>query len=819
LRKAKFQERPSKGTAPAYHLQNDHLANDCSPSGVSVQLPVAEQTSSNHLTEVRESEVKVESQEDSSQTPTTFPEDEDDEPYVPLSSEEKRSQQIGDALDNLIHISSLQFQESETEESLILEMEWTDEVVDPVGEASRNADCWTKAVRSMRAARFLKERYIRSKPRPVDRLDECDGYERRACGVLYGAFLFLMGQTRVPMEEVFDKDECDDEMEARFGSIDHRASSQLSKNEARILFSKYLSRKVWVPSPWTKLLSALDGFYSRVCDNPIEEPVDVEAREIALRILHCLIDGVDFSEFKNRQYAPDGACLERSRMEGGKRLANFLGMSPSTGNYVQPCAIYTGGKIRVVTVDSCENVDLVWVNKFIGSQFKKLKCSVFGGDVEDWWNKIGGLRKEKDSDFYVSGDLESATDNFDGRITEALIDEFCWITEFSEGKRMKKITTRAVLDKKLRWLQNRGQLMGSVISFPFLCILSLTAYLITMPEKWRRRFLSGRGSRKMLLRLEEVGINGDDVAFTGDEQKIARWVSGVKAIGGKVSRGKTLVNKDFFTINSELWSTDGKVNCLRPSLLTALTGDNRYYISPSREWKEYTKCCLPKAERVWNLVEKLNLDIPVQLGGLGLIDGRSSKAGNSVRNDLALKAFQERLYHHFVRSRVESEKRRPLICSEEGRLERKNLQEQILYRGPMRRCFISKNMKDAWAKRFNSQYSSWHLTPSEHQMCLRYLRNPEMFPVESRALEPFFDELVKTEPRVPKVKDFGKEAVISELMRNYDTMMLGYRETRLPEELLVPFNARMTELDSLIMLAEREFDREMEEVDKVFNGF
>jgi hypothetical protein len=263
-----------------------------------------------------------------------------------------------------------------------------DEVVSRrISTVTSTAARWTDAVNLMRDCRVLKERLIREKPLPVLKLDRLDSTEERALSILYGNFKFLAGFCDTASPELFDKNKFDEFMEETFGSINQPSDRKLDVSEARQIFSMYLSRKVWCLNPWRKLQTAGESFLKRTT-TPIDKPVDLKACSIASRVLELLmIEGEsEMEEFRKQEFAPESSCNERSKAEGGKRFALIVG-GRRIWKHVKPVSIYTGGKIRTITKDSVKNVKFNWINKWLGSQFRKLNCSIFGGDVEEWFQK------------------------------------------------------------------------------------------------------------------------------------------------------------------------------------------------------------------------------------------------------------------------------------------------------------------------------------------------------------------------------------------------------------------------------------------------
>jgi hypothetical protein len=97
-----------------------------------------------------------------------------------------------------------------------------------------------------------------------------------------------------------------------------------------------------------------------------------------------------------------------------------------------------------------------------------------------------------------------------------------------------------VYSKKVCGVQRRGQLMGTFLSFPALCLVNYLTF------KW------------LVPRDVPVKVNGDDIVFRSTRQEAEKWMEGVGASGLVLSKGKTLVNERFFTLNStpfRAWST------------------------------------------------------------------------------------------------------------------------------------------------------------------------------------------------------------------------------------------------------------------------
>jgi len=101
--------------------------------------------------------------------------------------------------------------------------------------------------------------------------------------------------------------------------------------------------------------------------------------------------------------------------------------------------------------------------------------------------------------------------------------------------------------------QKEGQLMGSIISFPFLCIANaaLCRWAMEISNNKTYRISDSDLYGDPLARLR---VNGDDCVFCGDENNIRYcWEEIGNFLGLSSSVGKTYFSKEFCVINSVLF--------------------------------------------------------------------------------------------------------------------------------------------------------------------------------------------------------------------------------------------------------------------------
>jgi hypothetical protein len=156
--------------------------------------------------------------------------------------------------------------------------------------------------------------------------------------------------------------------------------------------------------------------------------------------------------------------------------------------------------------------------------------------------------------------------------------------------------------------QTSGQLMGSLLSFPLLCFLN--DYIVSS---------SGFASDSYL-------VNGDDVVAKGSMKFIDRWKVRAPQVGLSLSVGKNFIDRDFCTVNSQLFYKGsvlhtGKVSTQQRegTTLSYCFAEAQFYWGDSLELKENFLL------RNLNVLSRSprSLHFSVKHGGLGLYDTQS----------------------------------------------------------------------------------------------------------------------------------------------------------------------------------------------------
>lgn len=252
---------------------------------------------------------------------------------------------------------------------------------------------------------------------------------------------------------------------------------------------------------------------------------------------------------------PTSSCLENSCRKGGVRGRDRFGLREQFEEFAsgvktdlpretEPLIVETGGKFRLVTRFSETRSFLSPLHHLIYNHLSTKKWLLRGEATPD---KFEGFEQKK-GEVFVSGDYESATDNLNVHLSRYIL---------AVVRRQSSHVPSNVWDSASVALdalfpdgrsQQSGQLMGSLLSFPLLCL----ANYLTFKYSIRREV--------------PVRVNGDDIVFRSTPGEKESWFKNVQASGLVVSKGKTLVAKRVFSLNSTFFLSTPEGTGLVPSV-------------------------------------------------------------------------------------------------------------------------------------------------------------------------------------------------------------------------------------------------------------
>lgn len=244
----------------------------------------------------------------------------------------------------------------------------------------------------------------------------------------------------------------------------------------------------------------------------------------------ALGSGIDHSSFLD-------VCLRDSELELDRRAKMIV--------------VQSAGKPRALSKFSADTLCLRPLHKAIYDRMSKQEWINRGDVTTDGLSRAGF--DVVDGEVLTSGDYKSATDNLSIEAAEAILAGML-STAVSVPKSIKRAAMACLrpelynLEENIDFSPSIGQMMGSYLSFPLLCMQNRIAFL------W-----AGGGDRP-------CKINGDDILFRSDPEFSQRWMDTVSLLGLEVERTKTSVSKEYGSLNSTLIVRKGGRYVVRQTL-------------------------------------------------------------------------------------------------------------------------------------------------------------------------------------------------------------------------------------------------------------
>lgn len=219
-----------------------------------------------------------------------------------------------------------------------------------------------------------------------------------------------------------------------------------------------------------------------------------------------------------------------------------------------------------------------WVSKFFQKDMhsylrSRAQFRLIGEPLAEFhleWLRAQTKKIGFEREFWVSGDYSAATDGLKLPYTKVAFET---ALDRADLTSIQKDLLRSVLyEQTLTYpkssglepvTQVTGQLMGSPLSFPILCVVNLVTFWLSL-EAYLGRSL---GFHEL-----PVLVNGDDILFPSSGEHYSIWQDYLSEVGFSLSLGKNYFHKRFLTVNSELYHDNGdffhKINYLNVGLLT-----------------------------------------------------------------------------------------------------------------------------------------------------------------------------------------------------------------------------------------------------------
>jgi len=246
--------------------------------------------------------------------------------------------------------------------------------------------------------------------------------------------------------------------------------------------------------------------------------------------------------------------IDSNRKEGGSLgtdidHSSFLDVVTGVQRFELPrpeaqlMVVQSAGKPRPLTKFSSESLVLKPLHKSIYNRLSQFRW-LCRGDLDDRKLSRAGF-SAKEGETLVSGDYKGATDNLPIEVAEAILSELLKnaVCVPQDVRAYAMLILRPLvwnLEEGLSFVPSVGQMMGSYLSFPLLCLQNYTAF------SWAARSEGIKVSEIPLL------INGDDILYQSKPSFAPVWMSVVSQLGLEVERTKTSVDPSFGSLNSTL---------------------------------------------------------------------------------------------------------------------------------------------------------------------------------------------------------------------------------------------------------------------------
>lgn len=404
---------------------------------------------------------------------------------------------------------------------------------------------------------------------------------------LYGVSLFVPTFPGTPeMRFQSFKSFCSDPLERKKHPWDGCYKKMSKSSRLSLQHSLFLFRKT-LPAKCPDVFELMD----RLSSPPSPPPQSLlDFVEVEVRRLFPVEWDKSYDKRVQRAVVSTSACSQNPRSKGGSRMywmekyqseareefcSYLVGKAlPSRPPPSKLTAVDTGGKVRVLTVPPAE---FGLLQPLSSAMYDRLSMNkwLLRGDAKA--TRFEGFSRVK-GEVFVSGDYESATDNLNlilqKRILQVVLSQCRRVPPSIQGLALDSMTSELTYSgegsppRTIR-LEN-GQMMGFLPSFPLLC---LTNYLVF-------RWSVGWNC--------PVRINGDDIVFRARPEVARHWMEKVEASGLKLSVGKTMVDRTFFTLNSALFkSSESGVKSVPFIRSKALFGKEDSFSSLPGRWGSF----------------------------------------------------------------------------------------------------------------------------------------------------------------------------------------------------------------------------------------
>ncbi|QKI79918.1 RNA-dependent RNA polymerase [Erysiphe necator associated ourmia-like virus 88] len=301
--------------------------------------------------------------------------------------------------------------------------------------------------------------------------------------------------------------------------------SEMSKSEKLEKLDAYI-KKMSTPSPMLDLSFASFAYREtrRIFKKHWDRGWEKSVEGFTLPVSSCI---------ENRKSAGGARNLDRGKLRGIFRYFTDGGQY-DLGQDTVPMIVPTGGKNRLVTKFSCLRSFLKPLHSIMYRHLTDKTDWCLRGDVTP--EKVAGF-DPVEGEIFVSGDYESASDNLNMNLTRVMMRAIQSTSTYVPASVWDAASASLSSRFPNGARQQHGQMMGSLLCFPLLCLANYLSFKYT------------------IRRPVPLLINGDDIVFRCRTNEKDEWVKSVGKSGLVLSVGKTMFHRSVFSLNSTYFVT------------------------------------------------------------------------------------------------------------------------------------------------------------------------------------------------------------------------------------------------------------------------
>lgn len=249
--------------------------------------------------------------------------------------------------------------------------------------------------------------------------------------------------------------------------------------------------------------------------------------------------------FESRSYNSHGKIIDTRKILSS--TASIIVNNPNLSCQIQ--AVIEPLKVRVISKGDALPYYLMHpLQKAMHSSMRSMNCFRLIGQPFSTTMLYDLAYKAENYFKWFSVDYSAATDGLSWQYTKQILGYLISGLPADERRIAMAVLGPHKLfypngsERVFRGIQRNGQLMGSILSFPILCLANLGVYLLNS-----QFFQEGWSNDQ---RLNHVLVNGDDMLYAAPENYWETHKNISSKVGLKMSPGKAYIHSSYININS-----------------------------------------------------------------------------------------------------------------------------------------------------------------------------------------------------------------------------------------------------------------------------